>query len=232
MHVSISSLGRGYEGMISDKRGWCWPRACPSNAPSCKYTNVVICDRLIIAHWRSGASLKHDEAESQPWGQNITSVNNSICCFPRPAARSPNCISWSMDSILSLLQCFCIYSPLHSHSFSSLSFTSLLSRSSSWQDKPTYPSEEYSHVLHRLFLPLRSSSISLYSSLVDTIEQTRARTNTDARNFILHCLPSFIPSSAPILVCPRRLHPTGQEHAIAFACNPHRLRSSEITGAG
>lgn len=44
---------------------------------------------------------------------------------------------------------------------------SLSRPSSSWQDEPTRPSEEYSHVLHRLFLPLHSSSISLLCSPLD-----------------------------------------------------------------
>lgn len=153
---------------------------------------MVICDRLIIAHWQSGASLKHDEAESEPWGQSFTSVNNSIGCFPSPAARSPNCVSWSMNSILSLPQCFCIRYPLHSHSSSSLSFQTMLSRSFSWQDESTCPSEEYSHVLHRLFLPLRSSSISLSSSPLDTIEQTHIDTRTHTYLYCFGSLPSSL----------------------------------------
>lgn len=63
---------------------------------------------------------------------------------------------------------------------------------------------------------------------VDTVVQEQTHTHIS----ILLCLTSFIPSSAPMLVCPRRLRPTGQEHAIAFAYNPHHLRSSEITVPG
>lgn len=153
---------------------------------------MVICDRLIIAHWQSGASLKHDEAESELWGQNITSVNNSIGFFPSPAARSPNCVSWSMNSILPLTQCVCICSLLHSHSFSSLSLSTMLSQSSSWQDEPTCPSEEYSHVLHRLFLPLRCSSISLSSLPIDTIEQTHTEPRAHTYLYCSVSLPSSL----------------------------------------
>lgn len=67
---------------------------------------------------------------------------------------------------------------------------------------------------------------------VDTIVQEQTHTHTQTHISILLCLTSFIPFSAPMLVCPRRPRRAGQEHAIAFAYNPHRLRSSEITGPG
>lgn len=90
-------------------------------------------------------------------------------------------------------------------------------------------SEDSSHVplllLLRLFLLLPSSmSLSFFHS--------RIRAGTNATHLSVPLPLLLHPSLCTHGCVPTPPAPPGQEHVIAFANNPHRLRSSEITDSG
>lgn len=142
-----------------------------------------------------------------------------------------NYVSLSISPVQLSCLLICFLSLLVSHSSSPLVFMHSLPPSPvfSLAGLADSVSEDSSHVplllLLRLFLLLPSSmSLSFFHS--------RMRAGTNATHLSVPLPLLLHPSLCTHGCVPTPPAPPGQEHVIAFANNPHRLRSSEITDSG